>query len=67
MRSTEQVIATGPSNWVLRALPPQKHELIEPRLEHIQLETGLVVIDVNTPIEHVFSRDRHHLESQRHG
>jgi CRP-like cAMP-binding protein len=54
MRSTEQVIATGPSNWVLRALPPEEHELIGPHLEHIRLETGLVVIDVNTPIEHVY-------------
>ncbi len=54
MHSAEQTIATSRRNWLLRALPPHEHELLASRLEPLRLETGRVVIDVNTPIEHVY-------------
>jgi CRP-like cAMP-binding protein len=51
MVSVEQRIA---SNWLLRALPAEEFQLIEPYLEKVRLATGQVVCDVNTPIEHVY-------------
>jgi CRP-like cAMP-binding protein len=54
MTSIEPAVATGRTNWVLRALPPNEYDLVAPRLEHVRLETGRVVIDVKTPIEHVY-------------
>jgi hypothetical protein len=41
MVSVEQKIA---SNWLLRALPPEEFELIEPHLEKVRLTTGRVVL-----------------------
>ena len=54
MPSSETVVATGRSNWLLRALPPHEHELVSGHLEPVSLETGRVVVDVHTPIEHVY-------------
>jgi CRP-like cAMP-binding protein len=54
MDPNENAIATGRGNWLLRALPPTEYALVAPYLEHVRLETGRVVIDVNTPIEHVY-------------
>jgi CRP-like cAMP-binding protein len=51
---SEQTVATTRSNWLLRALPPHEHELLAPHLEQVRLELGRVVVDVNTPIEHVY-------------
>jgi CRP-like cAMP-binding protein len=48
------VIATSRGNWLLRALPPDEFALVSPHLEHVRLDTGRVVVDVNTPIEHVY-------------
>jgi CRP-like cAMP-binding protein len=51
MVSVEPRIAT---NWLLRALPLEEFQLLEPHLERVRLTTGQVVADVNTPIEHVY-------------
>jgi CRP-like cAMP-binding protein len=54
VHSAAHTIATSRRNWLLRALPPHEYELVAPHLERVRLETGRVVIDVNTPIEHVY-------------
>jgi CRP-like cAMP-binding protein len=54
MHPNGHAIATSRGNWLLRALPPSEYELVSPHLEHVPLETGRVVCDVNTPIEHVY-------------
>ena len=54
MNSTESAVETGLRNWLLRALPPHEYELLSPHLERVTLDTGRVVSDVNTPIEHVY-------------
>jgi CRP-like cAMP-binding protein len=51
MVSVEQKVAC---NWLLRALPPEELQLIEPHLDKVRLTTGQVVCDVNTPIEYVY-------------
>lgn len=54
MNITESEVATGLRNWLLRALPAYEYELLSPHLEPVKLDTGRVVSDVNTPIEHVY-------------
>jgi CRP-like cAMP-binding protein len=54
MNTTESEVATGLRNWLLRALPAYEYELLSPHLEPVKLDTGRVVSDVNTPIEHVY-------------
>jgi hypothetical protein len=57
MHSAEQTIATSRRNWLLRALPLHEYELLASHLEPVRLETGDVVIDLNTPIERVYFPD----------
>jgi CRP-like cAMP-binding protein len=52
--ATDPQIATRHQNWLLRALPPEEHELLAPHLEQVRFELGRVVAEVNTPIEHVY-------------
>lgn len=54
MNSTEPLVATAVRNWLLRALPANEYEILSPHLEGVTLDTGRVVADVNTPIEHVY-------------
>jgi CRP-like cAMP-binding protein len=54
MNSTESAVATGLRNWLLRGLPPQEYDLVAPHLERVTLDTGRVIADVDTPIEHVY-------------
>jgi CRP-like cAMP-binding protein len=54
--STESTAAVGTDlqNWILRALPPNEHDLIAPHLERLHLAVGCVVSDVNEGYEHVY-------------
>ena len=54
MGSTQQEIGTRYRNWLLRTLPPDQQEVLSPHLEHVKLELGRVVCEVDVPIEHVY-------------
>jgi CRP-like cAMP-binding protein len=54
MHSAEHAIATSRGNWLLRRLTAHEQELVTPHLEHVRLETGHVVGDVDVPIEYVY-------------
>ena len=41
-------------NRLLAALLPDDFALLEPKLEHVQLTLGTVVIEAHTPISHIF-------------
>src|SRR6476660_2287810 len=52
---------TAPSNWqrnrLLRALPSADLERLMPELEHIRCERGEVLMDADSPLDHVFFPD----------
>jgi CRP-like cAMP-binding protein len=54
MASTQQEVATRYKNWLLRTLPPDEQELLAPNLQHVELELGRVVCEVDVPIDHVY-------------
>jgi len=54
MESTGQRVATRYRNWLLRALPPDEHDVLSPHLERVPLDVGRVVCEVHVPIEHVY-------------
>ncbi|HYD54533.1 MAG TPA: Crp/Fnr family transcriptional regulator [Gemmatimonadaceae bacterium] len=41
-------------NELLRALPPEEQELLAPLLEPVELRYGMVVSDINTPMEYLY-------------
>jgi hypothetical protein len=52
---------SGPSNWprnrLLLALPSSDLQQIMPELEHIRCEREQVLMDADSPLDHVFCSD----------
>lgn len=58
MPVANQSTANGEQNWLLRMLPPQEYDRLQPHLEPVDMPLQLVIAEANARVRHVYFPQR---------